>query len=264
MFEQVENCDSILLACVDVDELKRQIAIGQMLSTLSEVERDRANAFRAALLRDRFIAGRFCLREILGNELNIPANEILFSTEANGKPFITNSTTHGGHFSFSRSQQYAVVGYAESNRIGVDTEFVRTLPDMDLMAAEIFDEEQLLEWNTLPQVEKPLSFYRAWTRKEAVVKVDGRGISEGVRKIEVPLGDIATQVVGVTLPPCAPAGETVATTVSLTQWQANEGLVVSVAIEPGSKRRPAAFSDRTAERTGIHHGTAIRRVYFAD
>lgn len=265
MRRQVKNCESILLACVDVDELTRQSNAHQMVSSLSDAEHIRANAFHDNLLRDRFIAGRFCLRQILGNELNIPANEISFAIESNGKPFIANAAANVGHFSFSRSHQYALIGYSKSNRIGVDTELIRNIPDMELMAAEIFTKDQLRDWNSLPALKKSLSFYRVWTRKEAVVKVDGRGISDGVRKIEVPIGDLRAQAARVTVPPC-PAFEKKDTegALTLTEWQPNDELVVSVASESVSSQS-MAFSDLPVQRTGTHCGTGIRRsFYFAE
>ena len=261
MFDRLKNSNSILLACIDVDKLKRQIDISQMASTLSETEHVRANAFRDALLKDRFIAGRFCLRQILGDELNMSSSEISFSIENNGKPVVSNSPTGGGHFSFSRSQQYVLIGYSASHRIGVDIERVRSFPDMELMAAEIFAEHQFLEWQSLPLAERPLGFFRGWTRKEAAVKVDGRGISDGVRQIDVPLGDMADQVAKVPLPHGAPVAQDVATTVSLTEWQMNDELSTSVAIESCSVGLPTAFTDASEQRFGISYGTAIRRSF---
>ena len=114
MLDGIKKHESILLVCVDVDKMMVQIDVNQMASTLSEDELVRANSFRDPLLRDRFIAGRFCLREILGRELDMASSEISFSIGNNGKPVVSNSPTSpnkGGHFSFSRSQQYALIGY---------------------------------------------------------------------------------------------------------------------------------------------------------
>ena len=135
MLDEPKKLESILLICVDVDKMMLQIDVNRMASTLSEDELVRANNFRDSLLRDRFVAGRFCLREILGRELDMPSNKISFSIESNGKPVVSNSSNsliNGGHFSFSRSQQYALIGYSASRRIGVDIERVRSLPDMEL------------------------------------------------------------------------------------------------------------------------------------
>ena len=244
------------------------IDVNQMVAALSEDELVRANNFRDSLLRDRFIAGRFCLREFLGSELNLPSNEISFSIESNGKPVVSNSPTSpnkGGHFSFSRSQQHALIGHSASRRIGVDIERVRSFPDMELMAGAIFSEHQLLEWQSLVQAERPLGFFHGWTRKEAVVKVDGRGISDGVRQINVPLGGMTDQVIKVTLPTCSSRTQSDATTVLLTQWEPNDDLVASVALEWGSEKSPLTFTDRKVEQFGIQNDFATRRnFYFAD
>jgi len=268
MPDGLKKHESILLVCVDVDKMMLHIDVDQMVAALSEDELVRANNFRDSLLRDRFVAGRFCLREFLGSELNLPSNEISFSIESNGKPVVSNSPTspnQGGHFSFSRSQQHALIGYSASRRIGVDIERVRSFPDMELMAGAIFSEHQLLEWQSLVLAERPLCFFRGWTRKEAVVKVDGRGISDGVRQIEVPLGDITNQVIEVALPNGSNHTQNEAMTVSLTQWQPKDELVVSVALEWGSEKCPLTFTDREVEQFGIQNGFATRRSFcFAD
>ena len=268
MLDGIKKHESILLVCVDVDEMMVHIDVNQMFSTLSEDELVRANNFRDSLLRDRFIAGRFCLREILGRELEMPSNEISFSIETNGKPVVSNSPTSlpgGGHFSFSRSQQYVLIGYSASHRIGVDIERIRSFPDMKLMAAEIFAEHQFLEWQSLPPAERSFGFFRAWTRKEAVVKVDGRGISTGVRQIEVPFGGMADRVIKVSLPTSSSRTQNDATTVLLTQWRLNDDLVASVALERGSEKCPLTFTDREVKQFGIQNGFATRRsFYFAD
>ena len=265
MPDGLKKHESILLVCVDVDKTILQIDVNQMAAALSEDELVRANNFRDSLLRDRFIAGRFCLREILGKELGMPSSEISFSIENNGKPVVSNSPTHVGHFSFSRSQHYALIGYSASHRIGVDIERVRSLPDMELMAGAIFSEHQLLEWQSLVLAERPLGFFRGWTRKEAVVKVDGRGISDGVRQIEVPLGDITNQVIEVALPACSNYTQNEAINGLLTQWQPNNELVASVALEWGSEKYPLTFSDQEDQELGVQNGFAMRRrFYFAD
>ena len=265
MLDEPKKLESILLVCVDVDKMMVQIDVNQMASTLSGDELVRANSFRDPLLRDRFIAGRFCLREILGKELGMPSSEISFSIENNGKPVVSNSPTHVGHFSFSRSQHYALIGYSASHRIGVDIERVRSFPDMELMAAEIFAERQLLEWQSLLPAEQPLGFFCGWTRKEAVVKVDGRGISDGVRQINVPLDDMADRVIELALPVCASRTQNHATTVLLTQWQPNDELVAAVALEWGSGKSSLTFSDQEDQQLGIQNGFAMRRrFYFTD
>ena len=268
MPDGLKKHESILLVCVDVDKMMLHIDVDQMVAALSEDELVRANNFRDSLLRDRFVAGRFCLREFLGRELDMPSNKISFSIESNGKPVVSNSPTspnQGGHFSFSRSQQHALIGYSASRRIGVDIERVRSFPDMELMAAEIFAEPQFSDWQSLPPAERPLCFFRGWTRKEAVVKVDGRGISDGVRQINVPLDDMADRVIELALPVCASRTQKDATTVLLTQWQPNDKLVAAVALECGSGKFSLTFSDQEDQELGVQNGFATRRrFYFTD
>ncbi len=61
--------------------------------------------------------------------------------------------------------------------LGIDVEEIRPLPDRDAIATRFFHRSEAAELAALGDTEKDLAFFRTWTRKEAVTKALGRGLS---------------------------------------------------------------------------------------
>lgn len=87
-----------------------------------------------------------------------------------GKPFLPNTDFH---FSLSHSGEYALCAVSDAP-VGVDLQKVKeTIPSKTkrILSSE---EEQYLQ--TLPDTQKIEWFYRLWSRKESLIKWDGRGL----------------------------------------------------------------------------------------
>lgn len=92
-----------------------------------------------------------------------------------GKPYLE----HGPCFSISHSGGIAVLAVSEDG-IGADIEKLRT-PNMRIVK-RFFSEEE-----AVPAMLSPKSFTRLWTRKEAVLKLLGTGLSVSPKKINLGL-----------------------------------------------------------------------------
>ncbi len=136
-----------------------------LAQTLSPDETARALRFRADCDRNRFIAARGQLREILGQELHCHPREIAFGYAACGKPFLHNDTS-GLRFNLSHADDIALVALAWNRAVGVDIERVRTGIDVSTLAARF-----------LPPDERHDDFFRAWVRREAYLKALGVGFT---------------------------------------------------------------------------------------
>jgi 4'-phosphopantetheinyl transferase len=77
------------------------------------------------------------------------------------------------------------VGICLNREIGVDIEKVRNDFEVMGIAAKFFtasEQESLLR---LPEPERPQAFFQCWTRKEAVLKARGDGLSFPLDRVEV-------------------------------------------------------------------------------
>jgi 4'-phosphopantetheinyl transferase len=107
---------------------------------------------------------------------NLPTDAII-STDEFGKPFVSNYTDI--HFSVSHSKGAAVFARAHSP-IGIDIEENAPFEDMDKIAKRHFspDEFAFCRGNSA-------RFFEIWTKKEAFLKMTGRGLSKGLGDFSV-------------------------------------------------------------------------------
>ena len=146
---------------------------------LSADELERADRFRFPIHRTRFIAGRGYLRETLGACLGRNPAALRFQNGRYGKPGI-----EGIEFNVAHSEIQLLIAVAKEP-VGVDIELVRPLPEMDQLAAEVFSSDELRRWSELPPGVRHDSFLALWTRKEALLKAIGLGITEHLKNVSV-------------------------------------------------------------------------------
>ncbi|MCD6050333.1 MAG: 4'-phosphopantetheinyl transferase [Verrucomicrobia bacterium] len=167
--------------CLDLDAVR--IAD---LDGLSEAEIARASRFRRRLDWQRFLACRGVLREMLGKYTGQDAGDISFRYGPNGKPEMRASDAAGAlPFNVSHSGQFALYAVAGEWEVGVDIEQVRPVGDMEDMARTVLSADEWERWRTLNVRVKPAVFFDCWTKKEAILKARGTGLSDNVRSITV-------------------------------------------------------------------------------
>lgn len=148
---------------------------------LADDERDRAARFVYDVHRNRHIAGRARVREILGAETGRDPRDIVFRYGANGKP----SLEGGPEFNLSHTGDLAMLAISRDGALGVDIETMR--PIEDGVARHHFSDAEYEELSRLDPGEWLDGFYRCWTRKEAVIKARGLGLSMPLDSFDVSL-----------------------------------------------------------------------------
>lgn len=152
------------------------LALSAPVSVLSAQERARAARFRFVPDRDRFVACRVALREILGAELEIPPAQIEFEYGAHGKPALADRSA-GLEFSVSHREDVALIALTRSRRLGIDVERVGAVDDSEELAARFFSPREAAALRNVPPEARGEAFFACWTRKEAFVKALGAGLS---------------------------------------------------------------------------------------
>jgi 4'-phosphopantetheinyl transferase len=156
-----------------------------MAALLSEEELSRAARFHFDRDRRRFVIARGALRTLLGRYLQRDPAGLRFELGANGKPFLPDDAAR---FNVSHSGDVALVALSRRHECGIDVEQFRATPDLDAIAERFFSRQ---ECDALRQFQGPLridAFFRCWTRKEAVVKATGIGLSLSLQSFDVPVG----------------------------------------------------------------------------
>ncbi len=140
---------------------------------LSEDEQARAARLHPRA-RQRFIAGRSAMREILAAYgLSDPA-DLRFRYNRNGKPLLDDLPLG---FNLAHSGALGLLAVGASQRIGVDIEQIRPLPRLEHIAQRLFDHETQTRLMAVAAGEaRTEAFLQEWTRLEASVKAIGSGI----------------------------------------------------------------------------------------
>ena len=139
-------------------------------------EAARADRFLRGEDRARFIASHAALRVVLGRALSTDPAGVAFRAETTGRPALA-LPSGGLDFNLSHSGDRALIGLARDARIGVDVEVRRPLPDALRIARAHFAPGETRALAALPPETREAAFFDLWTRKEAVVKALGAGLS---------------------------------------------------------------------------------------
>jgi 4'-phosphopantetheinyl transferase len=156
-------------------------------STLSPDERDRAARFYFEPDRERYIAARGLLRRLLGQYLQTAPAEVTFRYGPRGKPEVEQPTTaQAVQFNVSHRGSYALYAFVRAREVGVDVEQLRNVSEAMAIARNHFTpaETRLLEQATSASNGREC-FFRLWTRKEAVIKAVGTGLSMPLDEFDV-------------------------------------------------------------------------------
>jgi 4'-phosphopantetheinyl transferase len=155
---------------LDLDDRDRS----RYASLLDAGERARAARFVFDRDRRRFSTARGILREILGRVLEIAPENVDFAYGPHGKPAVQGSALH---FNLSHSGDDGVVAWSRDLPVGVDIEEVRERDDLLGLARRFFSRTETAAIEMAAPEARLGAFYRCWTRKEALLKATGAGIS---------------------------------------------------------------------------------------
>ena len=151
---------------------------------LSDDERERAARFRFAPDRKHFVSARSRLRIILGKYLHLDPCRIVFAYNKYGKPSIGCEARTDIKFNVSHSGNLALFAFARAREIGVDIERVNTNFVDEAMVRECLTRREIERFRALDGIERERFFFDCWTRKEALVKACGKGLSLAANRIE--------------------------------------------------------------------------------
>ncbi len=150
---------------------------------LSPDETHRASRFRNTELRRRFVVSRGVLRRVLAGCLNTNPGELTFTSDANGKPHLAKERAL--QFNLAHTADLMLLAVTRGAPLGVDVERIRRLSDPRGIARRFFSAREADWLCQVNAAELDRAFFRLWTRKEAILKATGEGISSGLNSIEL-------------------------------------------------------------------------------
>lgn len=160
--------------------------IDKKLDLLSCSESGKAAGFYFEKDRNLYKTAHISLRLILGLYTEIPPAEIKFVYAENGKPLQEETQNHRNiAFNLSHTFDLAAVGVTTFPQIGIDVEFTGGKEIVRDLAAQISTDEEMKFYENQPVHLQRETFYKLWTRKEALLKACGTGLSIEPNRIYV-------------------------------------------------------------------------------
>ncbi len=155
---------------------------------LAEDERGRAARFHFDKDRNHFVIARGVLREILSQYLHVGPDVVKFIYNDQGKPHLANEVGQEGiQFNLSHSGDYALCAVTLCPAVGIDIELIRPEFGGAEIANKFFSTSEISDLQTLAPEEQSNAFFACWTRKEAFIKGDGKGLSIPLDQFDVTL-----------------------------------------------------------------------------
>jgi 4'-phosphopantetheinyl transferase len=158
---------------------------------LSRDERERALRFHFPRHRDAFALSRGLLRLLLSRYTGQPPQSIEFAYGVKGKPRLwghrINSQRPPIEFNLSHCADRVVYAFALDCAVGVDVERLRPIADAEQIAEHLFSPSEWAEISIARAEQRHRSFFNCWTRKEAVLKAFGCGLSIPLDSFQVSL-----------------------------------------------------------------------------
>lgn len=144
---------------------------------LSKNEKERINRFKFTEDKERFSTARVVLKLLLENISGISLAALDFNFSPSGKPYFKNI-----EFNLSHSENYVLI--ALSNKpVGIDIEIPKENFDFEPILKNTFGSDEINYINShIPRKE---SFLTLWTRKEALLKATGEGLTDELTSISV-------------------------------------------------------------------------------
>lgn len=160
----------------------------QYFTNLSAEERERSARYVTAVLGRRYVVRKAILRFLLAGYLNLTPTEIRFAYNERGKPML-DAQRHPDpvHFNVTDAGSQALLAFTRIGAIGIDLEAVIAIPDMMQVARYCFSAQEQAQLDQLSGEAPVRGFYHAWTRKEALIKAEGTGLSRAVDRFSVTL-----------------------------------------------------------------------------
>ncbi len=157
-----------------------------LTSLLSTEEQARAKRYIRVEDSKRFIICRAILKLLLSQITNRPIKDIVIQKTANHKPYVAATDFK---FNVTHTTTYGLIAISKSE-VGIDVEFIDESYDYQSVLNRVFKGEDL---NEIQESSTPLStFFKFWTRKEAIVKATGKGIDDSMVTIPVKNGNHRT------------------------------------------------------------------------
>jgi 4'-phosphopantetheinyl transferase len=160
-------------------------ALAAILSALPDDEQHAAQQVRIPAARARFIVARGLTRWLLAHYLQCDVRAVQLTYGPIGKLHL--APPEPLRFNATHSGDLVLVAIARDADVGVDVELLRPLPKFQELAERYYCQREIATLAALAADARHAAFFLAWTRKEALLKGVGKGLTFPLCDVEVTL-----------------------------------------------------------------------------
>jgi 4'-phosphopantetheinyl transferase len=155
------------------------VALSDMMQSISVERKERLQRYRSDIDRKLGVYAEMLVRCMICMNAGVTYKSVTFAAGHSGKPFLTGFP----HYEFSISHtRNAVAAAVSDNPVGVDVERIR---NVDIGIAKRIYSEHEMAWLNDPAADKDYRFLEIWTKKEALVKYYGTGLTSDLKAYDV-------------------------------------------------------------------------------
>lgn len=166
-------------------------AFERLRAVLSDDELARAEAFHFERDCVSYVVAHAVLRHVVGERVGSDPRALRFAQRDGHKPELEHPRADAT-FNLSHAGDGVVVALAIGFEVGVDVEEIRSDVEHDTLAERFFSPAESAALRSRTPAGRVESFFACWTRKEAVVKAAGGGLSIDLASFDVDV-DATTQ-----------------------------------------------------------------------
>jgi len=168
------NKEEIFVIKIDVPAYYDRIS-DTYTEILSEHELNNSLRFIHDKDRNRYILGMHLVKTVLSQILKTDAGDIEFKYSSKKKPFV-----NGVEFNVSHSGDCVILAIS-SHQVGIDIELIDPDYDYEELLTPNFHSQEIAYIRN--NKNKVTGFYTLWTRKEAILKASGEGLTDELDKL---------------------------------------------------------------------------------
>ncbi len=152
-------------------------------------ERRRAARLMIPDARRRWVAARWMLRGVLGRYLETDPARVQLRLGDRGKPALAEPSAPL-RFSLSHSGDLGLIAVAQEREVGIDVEWIDPVRDVVKLAPRALDPIDAAAVRAASPDDRSVIFHQAWTRREAVAKCLGGGLTAPLPPDPVAVSDL--------------------------------------------------------------------------
>ncbi len=161
----------------------------RLLTCIAAEKQERVGRFYKYEDALRTLISDVLVRYLVCGRLKVNNQELLFTTNEYGKPFLSNYA--GIQYNTSHSGRWVVCALAD-RPVGIDIEQIKPI---DLRIAERFFSKQEFEsLMSKEEAHREEFFYELWASKESYIKAIGKGLSIPLDSFSVNIGEEAVRL----------------------------------------------------------------------